>query len=101
MLKDLGLEPLFRPFEQAVTLSTQAGVRKPDARIFRAALDKFDRAARFEEAIFITENTGHVEAVRKLGMQAVHLLGPGQQVAEIRNLPELVPHVQSLLRRDD
>ena len=28
LLKDLGLEPLFRPFEQTVTLSTQAAVRK-------------------------------------------------------------------------
>jgi len=100
LLQDLDLESLFQPFDQAITLSTQVGVRKPDARIFRAALDKFDPAARFEDAIFITEHTGHVDAARRLRMKAVHLRGPDQPTAEIQNLADLVPHVQRLLRRD-
>jgi FMN phosphatase YigB (HAD superfamily) len=99
LLQDLALESLFRPFDQAITLSTQVGVRKPDARIFRAALDKFDPAARFADAIFITEDTGHVAAARGLGMQAVHLRGPDQPTGEVQNLGDLAPHVQRLLRR--
>jgi FMN phosphatase YigB (HAD superfamily) len=100
LLQDLGLESLFQPFDQAITLSTQVGVHKPDARIFRAALDKFHPAARFEDAIFITEHKGHVDAARHLGMQAVHLRGSDQTTGDVQNLPDLVPHVQRLLRRD-
>jgi len=99
LLQDLNLESLFQPFDQAITLSTQVGVRKPDARIFRAALDKFDPAARFEDAIFITEHTGHVDAARRLGLQAVHLRGPDQATGEVDSLADLAPHVQRLLRR--
>ena len=99
LLRDLGLETLFRPFDQAITLSTQVGVRKPDARIFRAALDKFDPAAPFADAIFITENTIHVSAARELGLQAVHLRGPDQSSGDVDSLPDLPAHVQRLLRR--
>ena len=98
LLGTLGLEPLFQPFEQTVTLSTTVGVRKPDKRIFRAALDKFDPAAPFRDAIFITENTVHVRAAHRLGMQAVHLRGPDQQDGAIRSFPDLVRHVENLLR---
>ena len=87
-----------------MTLSTQVGVRKPDARIFRAALDKFDRTARFEEAIFITENTGH-EPGRRPATSASAGLSPSRTGpaghTDSRSLPELVPLVLRLLRRDD
>jgi hypothetical protein len=98
LLMRLGIEDLFRPFEQAVTLSTRVGVRKPDRRIFRAALDKLDSRAHFHDAIFVTENKEHVLAARALGMHALHLKGPGQRDAEIDDLPGLVPPIARLLR---
>jgi hypothetical protein len=98
ILEDLGIEDLFQPFAQAITLSTQVGVFKPDRRIFRAALDKFDPAAHFHDAIFVTENVAHVAAARGLGMHALHLKGPGQTTADVHSLPELVEPIARLLR---
>src|SRR5262245_60626795 len=59
IIRNLGIDGFFQPFEKAVTLSSQVGAFKPDRKVFRAALDKFDLAARFRDAIFVTENKAH------------------------------------------
>jgi FMN phosphatase YigB (HAD superfamily) len=98
LIEQLGIADLFQPFAQAVTLSTQVGVFKPDRRIFRAALDKFDPDAHFHDAIFVTENPEHVKAARRLGMQAIHLKGPLQPRGDVDDLPGLVEPIARLLR---
>ena len=79
------------PLEQHVTLSTEAGVSKPDRRIFKVAVQKISAHAHLHEAIFVTENADHVREARKLGMSAVHFMGPGQNTGDISQLLDLVP----------
>lgn len=90
LLTELGLDRFFEPFEQRVTLSAEAGVRKPDPGIFRAALDKVARNLPFHHAIFVTENEGHVEGARRLGMNAIKFRTPGGDVELLADLPRLI-----------
>lgn len=97
ILDHLGIRPYFEPVGERVTLSTEVGVRKPDERIFRAALDKIAPDQRFASAMFVTENGSHVAAARALGLHAVHFTAPGQPTADVTRLVDLIPLVQSFL----
>lgn len=94
ILDQLGIRGFFEPVAQRVTLSTEVGVRKPEAGIFRRAAEKADPALTFRDVLFVTENVEHVRAARRLGMRAVHLRGPGQSTGDIDTLHELVPLVR-------
>lgn len=72
LLESLNLLRFFEPVERHVTLSTHAGVFKPDPRIFELAIERLDHTAGFNECIFITENADHIEACRSLGMKTLH-----------------------------
>ena len=85
-----GLDALFRPLETRVTLSTEVGVRKPDAAIFRAALDRLQPGLPFHQAVFVTERLEHVQAARALGLLAVHFRGPGQSTGEVEQFADLL-----------
>lgn len=93
----LGIRSFFEPVAERVTLSTEVGVGKPDRAIFRRALDKLDPTMTFADALFVTENLGHVRAARRLGMRAVHFRGPGQSTGEIASLPDLIPLVRDFV----
>lgn len=97
LLTRLGLDHFFEPFEQRVTLSAEAGVRKPDPRIFRAALDKVAGDLPFHHAIFVTENYAHVEGARGLGMNAIKFRAPGQTGGDVERLADLPPLIGSFL----
>ena len=88
ILENLQIRTFFEPVDQRVTLSTEVGVFKPDRRVFRAALDKFDPALPFEAAMFITENKDHIKAVRRLRMRGVHF------GSDITRLLDLIPLVR-------
>ncbi|WP_441289041.1 HAD family hydrolase [Sorangium sp. KYC3313] len=75
MLSHLGLAPYFQPPEQRITLSTQAGVRKPHRAVFELALERLGVAPRLDACLFVTESAEHVGACRALGMHALRL-GP-------------------------
>jgi len=49
--------------------SSQVGMRKPDPRIFRMALDRLGVAA--DEAVFLDDARGNIDAARALGMHAI------------------------------
>src|SRR5262245_5783360 len=72
ILRSTGIDIFFEPLRERVTLSTEAGVAKPDAAIFRLALDRLEPGLHFHHAIFVTENAEHVSAARLLGMMALH-----------------------------
>jgi len=66
------LRPFFEPVKKRVTLSTHAGVMKPDRKVFQKALDRLGSQAALKNCLFITENSDHVKVVRsKLHMQAL------------------------------
>jgi len=53
-----------------VVCSGEVGLAKPDPAIFRLALDRL--SVELQEAVFIDDTLGHVEAARSLGLQAIH-----------------------------
>ena len=85
-----GLDAFFRPLETRVTLSTDVGVRKPDAAIFRAALDHLQPGLPFHQAVFVTERLEHVQAARALGLLAIHFKGPGQTTGDVEQFADLL-----------
>ncbi len=71
LLDGFGLRRYFQPAGRRVTLSTQAGVAKPDRRIYELALKRLGGGAELGSCLAITEDAGHVAACRDLGMQAL------------------------------
>jgi len=92
-----GLDAFFRPLEMRVTLSTDVGVRKPDAAIFRAALDRLQPGLPFHQAAFVTERLEHVHAARALGLVAIHFKGPGQTTGEVEQFADLLELLQRIV----
>lgn len=81
VLTRTGLRQFFEPVGGRVTLSTEAGARKPDRRVFALALERLGVPGAFGEALFITENVGHVESARGLGMKSLRF-GAGGEVSD-------------------
>jgi len=71
VLDELGLKRFFEPVERRVTLSTHAGVFKPDPRIFKKAIQRLRLRLSLNQCLFITENAEHVTACRSLGMMSL------------------------------
>lgn len=71
MLDKLQLKTFFEPVERRVTLSTHAGVLKPDPRIFKKAIQRLRLRIGLSECLFITENAEHVSRCRQMGMTAL------------------------------
>jgi FMN phosphatase YigB (HAD superfamily) len=67
LLERLHLKHFFEPVSRHVTLSVQVRVRKPDLRIFEAAIRRLGFSAELSDCLFITEDAGHVAACRNLG----------------------------------
>lgn len=65
-LADWGILDLF----DVVVCSGDEGVAKPDRAIFELTLSRLGIVA--EEAVFIDDSPGHVEAARALGLRAIH-----------------------------
>lgn len=101
ILDGLGIRAFFEPVSERVTLSTEVGAFKPDARVFRCAVDKIDPTLGLGDALFITENREHVREARTLGLQAIHFKGPGQVDGEVEQLADLLPLVEKFLAGAD
>jgi len=71
LLNGFGIGDFFKPFDKRVTLSTHAGVRKPDARVFHLAIERLGIKAQLENCLFITENTEHIVACQQLCMSTL------------------------------
>jgi beta-phosphoglucomutase-like phosphatase (HAD superfamily) len=97
MLENLGIRPFFEPLYRYVTLSTEVGVKKPDKKIFRAAVDLIEKDLSFESVLFITEDPSHVTEARQLGMKAIHFKGPGQGTGDVEQLKDLIPLIKAFL----
>ena len=98
ILEGLGIRSFFEPVSERVTLSPEAGVFKPDEKIFRTVIKKFDEGLHFGDVIFTTENRGHVIEACRLGMRAIHFQGPGQNTGDVDRLVDVIPLVQKFLR---
>jgi epoxide hydrolase-like predicted phosphatase len=68
----------------SVTISSEEGVMKPDARIYQIALAR--ASVRAEEAIFVDDVLTNVEAARRLGMEGLHFVDPTATRADLARL---------------
>ena len=75
LLDGFGLRSFFEPVERRVTLSTHAGVQKPDRRVYELALRRLGTDATLADCLVITEDAGHIAACRALGMQTLRFGG--------------------------
>ncbi|NDU72448.1 HAD-IA family hydrolase [Actinomadura sp. DSM 109109] len=73
---------LFADLFDAVVISCEVGMRKPDERIFRHALDLLGLAA--SECVFIDDIEHNVRAAEALGIRGVLHTGPDTTIAELR-----------------
>jgi len=67
-----------------MTISSEIGITKPDARIYRQALEKLN--VRPEEAVFVDDMPANVEAATALGVRGVVFKTSGQAIADIKKL---------------
>jgi len=84
-----GLRPwiVSKKFEdafEAMIISAEAGVMKPDARIYQIAFEKLDVAP--AESVFLDDFLENVEGARIVGMQAIHFNRPEQALKELKQL---------------
>ncbi len=66
----LGLEDLV----DAVVLSFEVGVMKPDPAIYRIALERMGVGP--EETTFVDDQPAYLDGARAIGMQALHIIRP-------------------------
>jgi FMN phosphatase YigB (HAD superfamily) len=87
ILDRLCLRRFFLPVGRHVTLSTHAGVMKPDRRVYELALERLGTGANLGDCLAITEQAAHVAACRKLGMAALRF---GTDFTDWSDAPSLV-----------
>jgi glucose-1-phosphatase len=68
----------------AMTISAEAGVMKPDARIYQIALEELGVAP--SESVFLDDFPENVAGARAVGMQAIHFTQPEQSLKELKQL---------------
>src|SRR5262249_43826383 len=77
ILDGTGLRPFFEPVKKRVTLSTHAGVQKPQRQIFETALRRLGANIALADCFFVTENSAHIRSgPQTLGMQTLQFRPP-------------------------
>jgi FMN phosphatase YigB (HAD superfamily) len=97
VLDRTGLRAFFEPVSKRVTLSTHAGVLKPDRRIFETALRRLGASVPLQDCLFVTENAAHIAAARQtLGMQTLQFRAAGSKRYDFDDwaeAPGLIAHL--------
>jgi putative hydrolase of the HAD superfamily len=75
--------PFLNDFDAHV-FSHEVGLLKPDAAIYRHALDKFGLTA--ARTVFLDDLMANVDGARRVGMQAIQFQNPEQARAELTKL---------------
>ena len=70
-----------------VVISGEVGMRKPEPRIFRHALDVIGLEAR--QCVFIDDIEANIAAARRLGIHGIHHAEPAATLAELERLLRL------------
>jgi len=99
-------ETAFHGLFDAEVFSATCGLRKPDPRIYRLALEQLGVEA--EEAVFVGDGANdELGGAERVGMRAIGVESPGGELppdwagARIRHLPELLELVQGrVVQRD-
>ena len=103
VLDGTSLRPFFEPVQRRVTLSTHAGVLKPNRKIFETALTRLRSTATLAECLFMTENQDHVRVARSdLGMSALQFRSSASATFDFddwRQAPAKVAHLMGAAAR--
>ena len=83
-LREWIVEKKFADVFDAMIISAEVGVEKPDARIFQIALEKLGVAA--SESVFLDDFVENIAAARALGMQTIHFTQPEQALVQLEKL---------------
>jgi putative hydrolase of the HAD superfamily len=83
-LREWIVEKKFADVFDAMIISAEVGVEKPDARIFQIALEKLGVAA--SESVFLDDFAENITAARALGMQTIHFTQPEQALEQLEKL---------------
>ncbi|TDC67577.1 HAD family phosphatase [Actinomadura sp. GC306] len=75
---------LFADLFDAVVISSEVGMRKPDERIFRHALELL--GAEPAECVFIDDIEHNIRAAERLGIRGIHHTSPDTTISELRAL---------------
>ncbi len=75
---------LFTGMFDAVVISSEVGMRKPEERIFRHALHRLALAA--GQCVFVDDIEANVDAARAIGMVGLHHRDAGATAAAVRDL---------------
>lgn len=86
-----GTDP-FDPYEpfrlddyyDAVVISHQVGLRKPEPEIFQLAAERI--GLNTQECVFVDDVAHYLDSARSLGMGAIHATDPTTTVADLREL---------------
>ena len=70
----------------AIVISSEVGVMKPELKIYRLALGQLKVEP--AEAVFVDDMPANVEAARLLGMQAIRFQSPEQILDELAEVLE-------------
>ncbi|MEU7897027.1 HAD family phosphatase [Nonomuraea sp. NPDC049152] len=71
----------------AIVISGEIGMRKPEPRIFQHALDLIGLSG--PECVFIDDIEVNIAAARELGIGVIHHIGPDTTIAELETLLRL------------
>lgn len=75
---------LFAELFDAVVISGEVGLRKPDPEIFRLAADKL--GVEPADCVFVDDHPGHLKAAAELGMTTVLHRDPQSTIADLERL---------------
>ncbi|MFZ5917140.1 MAG: HAD-IA family hydrolase [Chloroflexota bacterium] len=78
----------------AIVISAEEGIMKPDPAIYHIALSRLDVAP--QEAVFVDDFIENVEAAAALGMRAVHHVGRERTLAQLQGLLAPNPPAMSI-----
>jgi len=68
----------------AMIISAEVGLMKPDARIYQLALEKLNVAP--AEAVFVDDSAVNVDGARAVGMYTIQFIQPDQTLEELKRL---------------
>jgi FMN phosphatase YigB (HAD superfamily) len=100
IVRSFGLETYFAPLEKRATISTQAGVSKPDKHLFDLALTRLGiPSATLQDCIYVTETRKHLIACQGFGMGVLlyQPSGPDAELPWFKNWSEAPAKVEELV----
>lgn len=85
-LRDYIVKSKFDDAFDTLVISAEVGVMKPEAEIYKIALDQLQVKA--NEAVFVDDVPANITAARGLGMQGIVFRSPPQTLAELKKILE-------------